>query len=95
MSKCLSALAVLLALAGTAHAADRKAAIGPVQRHHHVVTLVGDGRPRHVLERDDRLLDRLVEPVPDDLERDRVDRAAHWRTFKNEIRDRPRFSARQ
>ena len=73
-------------------AADRESAVGAVERHHHVVALVGHGRARHVFQRDDRFLDHLVQPVPDDLERDRVDRNAHWRTFKNEIRDGPRFS---
>src|SRR5438093_429678 len=36
MSKCLSALAVLLALAGTAHAADRKLDIGRVATPHEI-----------------------------------------------------------
>ena len=59
-----------------ADAAHEQRAVRPVERHHEVVALIGDGAARDVLQGDDRLVDDAEQAVADDREGDRIHGAA-------------------
>jgi hypothetical protein len=55
-----------------ADAAHQQRAVRPIERHHQVVSLIGDGAAGHVLEGNDRFFHNPKQAMADDRKRNRI-----------------------
>jgi hypothetical protein len=59
-------------------AAHEERAVSLIERHHKVVTFVGDRAPGHMLQRDDSFFNHAKQPMTDDRESNRIHRGGPY-----------------